>query len=65
MNNQNIYKRKALTLGLLALSASTFAQTVADTTQVNVAFGTKAQSELLGGVSAIDMENLTSKNYST
>lgn len=65
MNNQNIYKRKALTLGLLALSASTFAQTVADTTQVNVAFGTKAKSELLGGVSAIDMENLTSKNYST
>ena len=65
MNNQNIYKRKALTIGLLALSASTFAQTVADTTQVNVAFGTKAKSELLGGVSAIDMENLTSKNYST
>lgn len=65
MNNQNIYKRKALTLGLLALSASTFAQTVADTTQVNVAFGTKAKSELLGGVSAIDMENLTSKNYNT
>lgn len=65
MNNQNIYKRKALTIGLLALSASTFAQTVADTTQVNVAFGTKAKSELLGGVSAIDMENLTSKNYNT
>lgn len=38
---------------------------MADTTQVNVAFGTKAKSELLGGVSAIDMENLTSKNYST
>ena len=65
MNNRKIYKKKALTLGMLALSASAFGQTVADSTQVNVAFGSKAKSELLGGVSAIDMENLTRKNYNT
>ena len=65
MNNPKTYKTNVLTLAMLAMSATALGQTVADTTQVNVAFGSKAKSELMGGVSAIDMKDLTTKNYNT
>lgn len=65
MNNPKTYKTNVLTLAMLAMSATALGQTVADSTQVNVAFGSKAKSELMGGVSAIDMVDLTRKNYNT
>lgn len=65
MNNPKTYKTNVLTLAMLAMSATALGQTVADSTQVNVAFGSKAKSELMGGVSAIDMVELTRKNYNT
>ena len=65
MNNPKTYKTNVLTFAMLAMSATALGQTVADTTQVNVAFGSKAKSELMGGVSAIDMKDLTTKNYNT
>ena len=54
----------AFSLAAIA-SVSANAQTVADTAEVKVAFGSKAKSELLGGISAVDMEDLTQKNYNT
>ena len=65
MNNPKTYKTNVLTLAMLAMSATALGQTVADSTQVNVAFGSKAKSELMGGVSAIDMVDLNRKNYNT
>ena len=65
MNNLKTYKTNVLTLAMLAMSATALGQTVADSTQVNVAFGSKAKSELMGGVSAIDMVDLNRKNYNT
>lgn len=65
MNNPKTYKTNVLTFAMLAMSATALGQTVADSTQVNVAFGSKAKSELMGGVSAIDMVDLTRKNYNT
>lgn len=41
------------------------AQTLPDSAKVNVAFRSVAQSELMGGVSAVDLEALTEKDYST
>ena len=54
----------AFSLAAIA-SVSANAQTVADTAEVKVAFGSKAKSELLGGISAVDMKDLTQKNYNT
>ena len=65
MNNPKTYKTNVLTLAMLAMSATALGQTVADSTQVNVALGSKAKSELMGGVSAIDMVDLNRKNYNT
>ena len=65
MSNPKTYKTNVLTLAMLAMSATALGQTVADSTQVNVAFGSKAKSELMGGVSAIDMVDLNRKNYNT
>ena len=65
MNNPKTYKTNVLTLAMLAMSATAPGQTVADSTQVNVALGSKAKSELMGGVSAIDMVDLNRKNYNT
>ena len=59
------YRKACLGLGLFLLSLPVGAQQVADTAKVNVAFGTKAKSELMGGVSAIDMVDLTDKNFDT
>jgi TonB-linked SusC/RagA family outer membrane protein len=41
------------------------AQQVADTTQVNVAFGTQAKENILGGVSAVNVSDLLKKDYYT
>lgn len=41
------------------------AQTLPDSAKVNVAFRSVEQSELMGGVSAVDLEALTEKDYST
>jgi TonB-linked SusC/RagA family outer membrane protein len=41
------------------------AQQLADSTQVNVAFGTKAKEDLLGGVSAVSVSDLLKKDYYT
>jgi TonB-linked SusC/RagA family outer membrane protein len=41
------------------------AQQVADTAQVNVAFGTKAKEDLLGGISAVSVSDLLKKDYYT
>ena len=65
MNKRTIYKKEVLAVGLLALSAAASAQTVADTARVNIAFGTKEKSELIGGVSVVDVADLTKKNYNT
>ena len=65
MNKPNKHIKTVLTLGLMFTAGMADAQVVADTARVNVAFGTKVKSELLGGVSAIDMEDLTKKNYNT
>lgn len=65
MNKPNKHIKTALTLGLVFTAGMADAQVVADTARVNIAFGQRVKSELLGGVSAIDMEALTKKNYST
>ena len=39
------------------------AQQVADTAQVNVAFGTQAKENILGGVSAVSVSDLLKKDY--
>lgn len=54
-----------LMASLLGSTVDVAAQQIADSTKVNIAFGTKAKSELMGGVSAIDMVDLTEKDYST
>ena len=41
------------------------AQQVADTAQVNVAFGTQAKENILGGVSAVSVSDLLKKDYYT
>ena len=56
---------------VLSLLAGTFlppvarAQQVADTAQVNVAFGTQAKENILGGVSAVSVSDLLKKDYYT
>lgn len=57
--------KNVLTLGMLAVSAAAFGQTTSDSAQVNVAFGTRQKSELMGGVNVIDMKGLMDKNYTT
>ena len=39
------------------------AQQLADTAQVNVAFGTQAKEDLLGGISVVNVSDLLSKDY--
>ena len=41
------------------------AQQLSDTTQVNVAFGTQAKEDILGGVSAVNVSDLLKKDYYT
>ena len=41
------------------------AQQLSDTTQVNVAFGTQAKEDILGGVSAVSVSDLLKKDYYT
>ena len=41
------------------------AQQLADTAQVNVAFGTQAKEDLLGGISAVSVSDLLTKDYYT
>ena len=55
-----------IVLSLLAgICLPSAAQQVADTTQVNVAFGTQAKENILGGVSAINVSDLLKKDYYT
>ncbi len=49
--------------GFTAVTAA--AQELPDSAKVNVAFRSVEQSELMGGVSAIDMENLEEKDYTS
>ncbi|WP_278989521.1 SusC/RagA family TonB-linked outer membrane protein [Segatella bryantii] len=66
MKQPKKYTKSVMAFSLAAIaSVSANAQTVADTAEVKVAFGSKAKSELLGGISAVDMEDLTQKNYNT
>lgn len=65
MNNRKINKKNAMVLVMLAISATAFGQTVSDSTQVNIAFGVRQKSELMGGVNVVDMKGLTEKNYNT
>lgn len=72
MNNKKQHIKAFLHVGCVSccitvamLPTTAVAQEVADSAEVNVAFGTKAKSELMGGVSVIDMKDLTSKNYNT
>jgi len=41
------------------------AQQLSDTTQVNVAFGTQAKEDILGGVSSVNVSDLLKKDYYT
>ncbi len=55
-----------IVLSLLAgISLPSAAQQVADTAQVNVAFGTMAKDDLLGGVSVVNVSDLLKKDYYT
>lgn len=55
-----------IVLSLLAgICLPSAAQQLSDTTQVNVAFGTQAKENLLGGVSAINVSDLLKKDYYT
>lgn len=66
MKQPKKYTKSVMAFSLAAIaSVSANAQTVADTAEVKVAFGSKAKSELLGGISAVDMKDLTQKNYNT
>lgn len=58
---------KILTLCSLAalVAPAAMAQEVADTAKVNVAFRAVEERDLLGGVSAVDVEALTEKDYAT
>lgn len=55
-----------IVLSLLAgISLPSAAQQLSDTTQVNVAFGTQAKENILGGVSAVSVSDLLKKDYYT
>ena len=63
---KDFMKHKLLYMSaLMALSTVTpaAAQTLADSASVNVAFRTVEQQDLLGGVSVIDMKDLSDKAY--
>lgn len=65
---KHIYKTVALGMALLPMAA--WAQDDADyndslANKVNVAFRTVDKSDLMGGVSSINMVELTHKNYTT
>ena len=62
-----LYKSFALLMlgGLIAPSTVARAQETTDTTQVNVAFGTQAKEDILGGVSVVNVSELMKKDYYT
>lgn len=66
MKMKKQYIHVTLAAGMLALAGPVFAQEIqSDSAKVNVAFRSVSKADLLGGVSAVDMVDLTSKNYST
>lgn len=63
-NKKTIYSALTVVTALLAqLPAS--AQESADSAMVNVAFKKAYQSDVLGGVSTVNVRELTEKNYNT
>jgi TonB-linked SusC/RagA family outer membrane protein len=60
------YIPATLAAGMLTLTLPASAQQLtSDTATVNVAFRSVSKADLLGGVSVVDMEDLTRKNYET
>jgi TonB-linked SusC/RagA family outer membrane protein len=66
MKIKKTYINTMLVAGLLGSATATQAQALAsDSAKVNVAFRSVDKEDLMGGVSAVDMTDLTRKNYST
>ena len=66
---KQIHKNIILSAGLLFASAGLMAQTDVEKTdtlaqKVNVAFRTVDRADLMGGVSSVNVEELTNKSYS-
>lgn len=63
-NKKTIYSALTVVTALLAQLPAT-AQETADSAMVNVAFKKAQKSDVLGGVSTVDVRELTEKNYNT
>jgi TonB-dependent SusC/RagA subfamily outer membrane receptor len=63
-NKKTIYSALTVVTALLAQLPAT-AQETADSAMVNVAFKKTQKSDVLGGVSTVDVRELTEKNYNT
>lgn len=63
-NKKTIYSALTVVTALLAQLPAT-AQETADSALVNVAFKKAQKSDVLGGVSTVNVRDLTEKNYNT
>ena len=66
MKNNIFNKKTSLTLAsMLVASGMASAQELADSSMINVAFGKVAKTDLMGGVSQVNVQDQLKKDYSS